>query len=163
MLVHSFLPQEDGMPTPAPPTQNLPASVAPPAPATHLTPRSNALVPLWTSGLYAEADTALKVQLVECLMRPMGALGLVAVADGVFAALRHRHGWQRLQVTADDLVSVSADDVYQLAGYLLEAAPEAFGRVVHLLASNPTALATVSGVLLWQALRSAGRRGGLAR
>jgi hypothetical protein len=113
------------------------------------------LLPLQISRLYVEASADFKTKLLECLMRPMGALGLVAVADGVFAMLRHRHGWQRLQVTAEDTFAVSADHVYQLAGYLQESAPEVFRQVGQLLADNPAALATVSGVLLLQALRAA--------
>lgn len=114
---------------------------------------SPALLPLWTAGLYKEASTELKTRLIECLMQPMGALGLVAVAGGVFAAVRQRHGWQRLQVTAEDTARVTADHIYQLAGYLQEAAPQAFVQVGQLLGEHPAALATVSGVLLWQALR----------
>lgn len=124
-----------------------------PATAPAAAPASPALLPLWTAGLYREASAELRARLIECLMRPMGALGLVAVAGGVFAAVRQRHGWQQLQVTPDDTASVSADHVYQLAGYLQEAAPQAFDLLGRWLGSQPAALATVSGVLLWQALR----------
>ena len=59
-----------------------------------LSPVGNrALVPLWVAGLYRDAPAGLRVQLLERLLRPMGVLGLVAVADGVFAALRHL-GWE---------------------------------------------------------------------
>ena len=114
---------------------------------------STALLPLWTAGLYKEAGTELKTRLIECLMQPMGALGLVAVAGGVFAAVRQRHGWQRLQVTAEDTARVTADHIYQLAGYLQETAPQAFVQLGQLLGEHPAALATVSGVLLWQVIR----------
>jgi len=120
-----------------------------------------ALLPLWVSGLYAEAGADFKAKLLECLMRPMGALGLVAVASGVFAALRNRHGWQRLQVTVEDTGAVSADHVYQLASYLHQATPEVFQQVAALLTDNPAALTTVSGVLLLQALRRTAQWRGL--
>lgn len=118
---------------------------------------NRALVPLWVAGLYRDAHAGLRVQLLERLLRPMGVLGLVAVADGVFAALRHRHGWQRLQVTTEDTAAVSADHVFQLAAYLQERAPEALTSLTDLLASHPAALATVSGALLWDLLRRSSR------
>jgi len=118
---------------------------------------SPTLLPLWVAGLYRDAHAGLRVQLLERLLRPMGVLGLVAVADGVFAALRHRHGWQRLQVTAEDTAAVSADHVFQLAAYLQERTPEALSSLSDLLASHPAALATVSGALLWDLLRRSSR------
>jgi hypothetical protein len=111
------------------------------------------LLPLWVSGLYREASADFKVQLIESLMRPMGALGLVAVAGGAFAALRQRHGWQRLQVTLEDTAGVTADHIYQLASYLQEAAPEALSQLVQLMAAHPASLSTASGLLLMHALR----------
>ena len=119
--------------------------------------RAGTLLPLWVAGLYRHAQAGLRAQLLERLLRPMGVLGLVAVADGVFAALRHRHGWQRLQVTVEDTALVSADQVFQLAAYLQERSPEAFQALGDLLAHQPAALATVSGALLWDLLRRGGR------
>jgi hypothetical protein len=116
-----------------------------------------ALMPLWVAGLYRDAHAGLRAQLLERLLRPMGVLGLVAVADGVFAALRHRHGWHDARVTAEDTAAVSADHVFQLAAYLQERAPEALASLTDLLASHPAALATVSGALLWDLLRRSSR------
>ena len=114
---------------------------------------SRTLLPLWVAGLYRDAHAGLRAQLLERLLRPMGVLGLVAVADGVFAALRHRHGWQDVQVTAEDTAAVSADHVFQLVAYLQERTPEALASLTELLATHPAALATVSGALLWDLLR----------
>lgn len=116
-----------------------------------------ALLPLWVAGLYRDAHAGLRAQLLERLLRPMGVLGLVAVADGVFAALRQRHGWQDAQVTAEDTTAVSADHVFQLATYLQERTPEALASLTDLLATHPAALATVSGALLWDLLRRGSR------
>lgn len=126
-------------------------------------PPDTALLPLWTAGLYREAGSELKARLMACLMRPMGALGLVAVAGGVFAAVRHRHGWSQLQVTPEDTQQITADHIFQLASYLQEAAPQAFVQLGQLLTDQPAALATVSGVLLWQLLRRAPAGSGSAR
>ena len=124
-----------------------------------LTPRgqvgaeSEALVPLYVSGVYREAPPTLRAQLIECLMRPMGALGLVAVAGGAFAALRQRHGWQTLQVTLDDATRITADQVMELSLYLQQATPEVFRQVADLVADQPLAVGGLSAVLLLQLLR----------
>ncbi len=129
-----------------------------------LTPRgqvgaeSEALVPLYVSGVYREAPPTLRAQLIECLMRPMGALGLVAVAGGAFAALRQRHGWQTLQVTLDDATRITADQVMELSLYLQQATPEVFRQVADLVADQPLAVGGLSAVLLLQLLRRPHRR-----
>jgi hypothetical protein len=104
--------------------------------------------------LYRCAPATTRAMLLECLVRPVGLLALVAVADGVFAALRQRHGWQRLQVTVEDTASVTAEHVYQLATYLQQATPEVFRHLGKLLADNPAALTTLGGVLLLQTLHA---------
>ena len=115
------------------------------------------LVPLYVAGVFREAPVAFRVQLIECLMRPMGALGLVAVAGGVFAAVRQRHGWARLQVTLDDAARISADQVMELAAYLQQATPEVFRQVADLVADQPLAVSGLSAVLLLNVLRSVRR------
>lgn len=114
---------------------------------------SEALVPLYVSGVYREAPPTLRAQLIECLMRPMGALGLVAVAGGAFAALRQRHGWQTLHVTLDDATRITADQVMELSLYLQQATPAVFRQVADLVADQPLAVGGLSAVLLLQLLR----------
>ncbi|WP_374565007.1 hypothetical protein [Ideonella sp.] len=117
-----------------------------------------ALVPLYVAGVFREAPAAFRVQLIECLMRPMGALGLVAVANGVFAALRQRHGWDRLQVTLDDAARISADQVLELSSYLQQTAPDVFGQVAELVSRQPAVASGLSAMLLLHVLHSTLRR-----
>ena len=117
-----------------------------------------ALVPLYVSGVFREAPVGFRAQLIETLMRPMGALGLVAVANGVFAAVRQRHGWERLQVTLDDAARITADQVLELSAYLQQAAPEVFRAVGDLVSSQPAVAGGLSAILLMHALRALRRR-----
>jgi len=116
------------------------------------------LVPLYVSGVFREAPPSFRAQLVETLMRPMGALGLVAVANGVFAAVRHRHGWERLEVTLDDTARISADQVLELSAYLQQSAPEVFRQVAELVSSQPAVAGGLSAILLMQVLRVTRKR-----
>ncbi|HEV8692083.1 MAG TPA: hypothetical protein VGQ91_17395 [Ideonella sp.] len=122
------------------------------------TEAGTALVPLYVSGVFREAPTSLRAQLIECLMRPMGALGLVAVANGVFAALRQRHGWHHLQVTLDDATRITGDQILELAAYLQQTAPEVFGQVGDLVSRQPALAGSLSAVLLLHVLHRTMRR-----
>ncbi|MFZ5549306.1 MAG: hypothetical protein ACOZJX_11475 [Pseudomonadota bacterium] len=116
------------------------------------------LVPLYVSGVFREAPMGFRAELVQCLMRPVGALGLVAVAGGVFAGVRQRHGWAQLQVTIEEAARISADQVLELAAYLQQTTPEIFSRVGDLVGSQPALAGSLSAVLLLHVLRRARRR-----
>lgn len=120
--------------------------------------KATALVPLYVSGVFREAPVGFRAELVQCLMRPVGALGLVAVAGGVFAGVRQRHGWAQLQVTIEDVARISADQVLELAAYLQQTTPEVFGQVGELLARQPAMASGLSAVLLLHVLRGGWRR-----
>ena len=117
-----------------------------------------ALVPLYVSGVFREAPAWFRAQLIECLMKPMGALGLVAVANGVFAALRQRHGWQQLQVTLEDTSRITGEQVLELSSYLQQTAPEVFQRVGELVSRQPALTGSLSAMLLLHVLRRTMRR-----
>jgi hypothetical protein len=132
-----------------------------PEPHAHLLPRDPApapadLLPMWVSGAYAESSPDLRVRMLECLLRPMGVLALVGVAGGVFAQLRQRTGWQQLQVTLEDTLSFSAEQVLELATYVQQSTPDVFGQVADLLTASPGALGGLSAALLLHALRRTG-------
>lgn len=103
--------------------------------------------------VYAQADPPARARMIETLMRPLGALALVAVAGGAFAALRQRNGWAALQVTLEDTVRVSANQVQDLAAYLMQSAPDALLQVVDVVTDSPVALPSLSVLLLVQAVR----------
>jgi hypothetical protein len=117
-----------------------------------------ALVPLYVSGVFREAPIDFRAQLIECLMRPMGALGLVAVANGVFAAVRQRHGWDHLQVTLEDTSRISADQVLELSTYLQQTTPAVFSQVAELVSGQPAVASGLSAMLLLHVVRSLQRR-----
>ena len=114
-------------------------------------------VPRYVSEVFDAAPVGVRAQLIETLMRPMGALGLVAVAGGAFAAVRQRNGWQHLRVTLDDAARISADQVQELSTDLVQAAPEVFGQIADLLGRQPVLVSSLSTVLLLHALRRMGR------
>ena len=136
----------DTAPALLPPTDEAPAAV-PAGEAREL------VLSQLVSAVYLESAPRLRARLLECLLKPVRPLGLVAVAAGAFGCFVHRENWSRLNISIDEVVQFSADQVFELARYVEQAQPEAFRQVVTLMADNPVCLKTLSGSLLLMALR----------
>ena len=103
--------------------------------------------------VYESAAPVEKARLLEQLLRPVGVFMLLAVANGIFAKIRFRGGWQAMQIRMEDAVEVRASDVSTLIEYLLQAGFEAFDGLSRMLASpgcvsGSAAAALVVSVLL---------------
>lgn len=123
-------------------------------------PESSAedLAPL-VAEFYAEAPAAVRVNLLQALLRPVGPLALVAIAAGAFARLLpHTQRWQGAQVTPDDARWIGPEHVFELARYLEQKSPELLQRLPELLGDSRILLGTISGSLLFIALRSIRQR-----
>jgi hypothetical protein len=81
-------------------------------------------------------------------------LALVAVATGAFASLLPAERWSGAHARLDDALRIRADQVLDLTLYVQQKSPELLWQLPDLLASNPVALGTLSGVLLLTALRA---------
>ncbi len=76
-----------------------------------LEPVSEMTIPALVAQVYESAPAAERCRLVETLLRPLGVLSLVAIANGIFAEIRFRNAGQELRVHVDDLQNVHADDM----------------------------------------------------
>jgi hypothetical protein len=110
-------------------------------------------VPQLVGEVYREAPPPLRARLLECLLKPVRPLPLVAVAAGAFGTFLHRESWSRVSVSIEDAVRFSADQVFELARYVEQFQPETFRQIGSVLAENPVCMATLSGSLLLMALR----------
>jgi hypothetical protein len=108
------------------------------------------------------ATSPLRARLLECLLQPVGPLGLVAIAAGAFGDFLRRGGYRKLAISAEDAARISADQMLELARYVEQCSPETFERIGTLLAQTPVGIAGVGGSVLLVALR-AWRRQGPAR
>jgi hypothetical protein len=111
------------------------------------------VLPQLVSEVYEASTPPLRARLLECLLRPMRPLGLVAIAAGAFGGFVHREPWDRISVPLDDAVRFSAEQVLELARFVEQVQPEALGRLAAIVADNPLALQTLSGSLLLLAAR----------
>jgi hypothetical protein len=123
-----------------------------------LTPRRVlSRVPPLLAEVYAKASAGLKVKLLECLLKPVGPLGLVAIAAGAFGAQLQRGGYRRPAVSLEDAATVTSDQLLELARYVEQSSPDTFVQVAALLndgaggaAAGLSAMLVVSLVQRWR-------------
>ncbi len=98
--------------------------------------------------VYEAAPPMEKGRLLEQLLRPLGVLALVAVANGIFAGIRFRGGWPQLHVQLDDAQKVRSADVIALVNYLQQVSVEAVDGLAQLLVASPALAGSGAAALL---------------
>ncbi|MEO5845664.1 MAG: hypothetical protein ABIQ33_12575 [Caldimonas sp.] len=87
--------------------------------------------------LYGSANTALRTRLLACLLRPLGSLGVAAVAAGAFTVVVSRRGAGGLGVAMADVAGFSKEQVAELARFVEQVSPEALQQAAGLVVENP--------------------------
>ena len=108
--------------------------------------------------VYEAVPAAERCRILEHLMKPLGALSLVAVANGAFAKLWFRSGWHDLHIQPEDAQLVKAGDVVSLMDYVQQASVECVDGLAGLISASPVmacsaAAATLMTILLKRAKR----------
>ena len=123
---------------------------------------SDVSVPELVGEVYETASPEERGRILELLLRPLGALSLVAIADGIFAKLRFRSGWQNLHVRLEDAQSVQPNQVIALVDHVQQVSIETVDALAHLLATSPlmsgSAVAAVLVSVLMQRARTRGEK-----
>jgi hypothetical protein len=115
-------------------------------------------VPRLITRMYTASDARLRARLLSYLLRPLGSLGLAAVAAGAFAMFLQRRTADGFHVTLEDATRFTSDQISELVGFVSQVSPESLQAVVATLADNPlgaTAFTASVLVLLMRALRPA--------
>lgn len=108
----------------------------------------NLPIPQVVGQLYECAPPAARSRLLEHLLSPLGALSLVVVANGIFADLRFRSGWQNLHIQLEDLQNVHATDVIALVDHVQQVSLESIYAMARLLSTAPGMAGTATAALL---------------
>lgn len=98
--------------------------------------------------VYAAGPAVEQSRLIEHLLRPLGVLSLVAVANGIFAQFRLRGGWQDFQVRMEDAQSVSPNDVVALVHHVQQVQVEAVDGLVKIVSASPVMAGSAAAALL---------------
>lgn len=105
-------------------------------------------IPQLVGEVFEAAPAVERGHLLEQLLRPLGVLALVAVADGVFARVRFRGGWQDFRVRLEDAQSVRGSDVIALVDYVQQVSVEVVDGLAQTLMSSPMLAGSAAAALL---------------
>ena len=98
--------------------------------------------------VYEVAPPTLQSRLLHQLIRPLGMLSLLGVADGIFAKLWFRSTWPDMQAQLEDAPSVQGSDVILLVEHVQQVSVEAVDGLAHLLAVSPLMASSAAAVVL---------------
>jgi hypothetical protein len=115
------------------------------------------------SRVYRAGNDTLRADMLTHLLRPLGVLGLVAVASGAFAGLVRRDGLVPDTISAEDMVRYSSEQIRELTMFVHEVNPEALQPLIEQLAQNAMGIAALSTAALVMLLRSSRGRSALSR
>jgi hypothetical protein len=87
--------------------------------------------------VYESAPPDERGRLLDHLLRPLGVLSLVSVANGIFARIGFRNGWPDVQVKPEDAQNVQVSDVITLVNHVQQINAQAVYGLTHMLASSP--------------------------
>ena len=86
--------------------------------------------------LYGSANLALRTRLVACLLRPLGSLGVAAVAAGAFTVVLTRRSAGGIGVAMADVADFSKEQVAELARFVEQVSPDALQQAAGLVYEN---------------------------
>ena len=110
--------------------------------------------------VYAIAPPGVRTRLLEHLLKPLGVLSLVAVANGIFANIWFRNNSAELHVHVEDAKNVQPGDVITLVNHVQQVSLHAVDGLADMLATSPVMTGSAATVLLMTLLlqRSRNRR-----
>ena len=111
-------------------------------------------IPEVVANVYDTAISPVRATLIECLLEPVGPLGLVAIAAGAFGVFLHRGSYRRLVVSQDDADRISAGQLLELARYVEQCNPDALQQIALVLTTSPDGTAGSDGSALLLLLQS---------
>jgi hypothetical protein len=117
-------------------------------------------IPELVSEVYDEAPAPLRTELLECLVRPLGPLALVAIAAGAFGHLLYRLRRDAVPISPNHVNRITSGHVLELTRYVEQCNPDTLLHVGALIAGHPIGAGTMSGAALLIALPAETGRGG---
>lgn len=108
--------------------------------------RSSAPAVRLAARLYAAASAPLREQLLACLLKPLGTLGVAAAAAGSFAVYAHR---RRIDsgVSGDDVARYSREQIVELARYVEQVDSHALQHFAGLVSNSNSGAAGFSAAV----------------
>lgn len=108
--------------------------------------------------VYEIAPPVEKTRLIAHLMRPLGILSLVAVANGIFARIRFQGASPDFPVGIEDVQQVQTSDVIALTSYAQQVSMQTFDGLAQILTASPAMTSSAAALLLVQILLQQSRK-----
>ena len=109
---------------------------------------SDITIPELVGKIYDAAPTSERCRMLDYLIRPLGALALVGVCNGIFTKIWFRNGWHDFHMRPEDAQTVQAVDVISLVDYVQQASAESIDGLASLLTSSPIMVYSAAAAML---------------
>ena len=119
-------------------------------------------IPELIAEVYETAPPVDRGHMLEQLLRPLGVLSLLAIADGIFLKIRFRSGWQDMHVRLEDVPGVQPAQIAALADHVQQVSIEAVDGLAQLVLGSPSLSGSAAAMLLVGLLLRRSQRGPLA-
>jgi len=108
--------------------------------------------------VYEIAPAPIQVRLLEQLLRPVGVLSLIAIANGIFAKIHFRGAWPDVALHPADVQTVRSSDVVALVEHVMQTSGEALNGLARLLIDSPSLVGSGAATVLITLLLQRGQR-----
>jgi hypothetical protein len=98
--------------------------------------------------VYASSPAPERSRLLEFLLRPLGVLALVTIADGIFAKIRFRSGWPDPHVALEDANRVQPGDIAALVDRVQQVSTDAVDGLASIVAGSPVIASSAAAAML---------------
>jgi hypothetical protein len=105
-------------------------------------------IPALVGKIYDVAPVAERCRMLEHLMKPLGALALVGVCNGIFTKIWFRSGWHDMRIRPEDAETVQGIDVISLADYVQQASAETINQLASSLTTSPMMVYSAAAAVL---------------
>jgi hypothetical protein len=113
----------------------------------HQVTNSGLSVPKLIGQVYESAPLTLRARIIEQLMQPLGVLGLMAVANGIFASIRLRD-CASPRVGIEDATVILPSDVVALADFVQQVSSDAVDGLSKLISTSPVYAGSAAAAIL---------------
>ena len=114
-------------------------------------------LPVLVGKIYEVASPLERGRLLEHLLKPLGVLSLVAIADGIFARLTLVNGWTKLIIRPEDTQFIDPQDVVTLASRVQQVSIQVIEGLSHVVSTSPVLAGSAAAAMLLSVLAKQGR------
>jgi len=98
--------------------------------------------------IYESAPAEERCRILEYLLKPVGALALVGLCNGLFTKIWFRSGWRDLRIQPEDAQTVQSVDVISLVDFVQQSSSGTIDGLAALLSTSPTIVCSATAAIL---------------